>query len=245
MHRILKQALLHAGVWRREWDGRRGIRPPRAERGRMAVYNAGGAANLIELARQSPLFIPILLAVTTGMRRGEVAALRWRNVDLAKARISVEEAAEQTKKGVRYKPPKSDKGRRTIALLSLVSDELRAHRARQAEDLLRLGVRLSEDSFVVAKADGSPYQPRSLTHAFQQFRTKHKLPRIPLKNLRHSHATEMLSSKIHPKIVQERLGHSSIAITMDTYSHVLEGMQEEAAGVVDARLREALERRTK
>jgi integrase len=88
-----------------------------------------------------------------------------------------------------------------------VADELRAYRARQGEDLLRLGVRLSEDSFVVAKADGSPYQPRSLTHPFTQW--------IPLKSLGHSHATEMLSSNIHPKVVQQRLGHSTISVTLD------------------------------
>ena len=95
--------------------------------------------------------------------------------------------------------------------------ELRNHRVRQAESLLKLGIRLSEATFVVAQADGSPLQPRSLTHA-----------------------TAMLKSRVHPKIVQERLGHSTIAITMDIYSHVLEGMQEGAVEMVDAALQAAL-----
>src|SRR5262249_13878836 len=87
------------------------------------------------------------------------------------------------------------------------------------------------------------FQPRSLTHAFELFLVKHKLPRVRLHDLRHTHATAMLRAKIHPKIVQERLGHSTIAITLDIYSHVLEGMQEDAAEIVDADLQAALNRR--
>jgi hypothetical protein len=118
-----------------------------------------------------------VLGVTTGIRRGEAVALRWRNVDLNRAQIAVEESAEQTKTAVRYKPPKSGKGR-TVALPASVVEELRGHRVRQAQELPRLGIRLTDDHFVVAQADGSPYQPRSLKHAFELFLAAHKLPRI-------------------------------------------------------------------
>jgi len=164
-----------------------------------------------------------------------------RHVDLNRAQISVEESVEQTKTGIRYKPPKNGKGR-AVALSKSLLQELRDHRVRQAEKLLKIGVRLSEDTFVVAQADGSPLQPRSLTQAFRLFMAKHKLPRIRLHDLRHSHATAMLKNKVHPKVVQERLGHSTIAVTMDIYSHVLEGMQEDAAEIVDAALQRALTR---
>jgi integrase len=170
--------------------------------------------------------------------------LRWRHVDLDKACLSIAESAEQTKAGVRYKPPKSGKGR-TVALPATVVEELRQHRARQAEALLKLGIRLSEDAFVVAQADGNPYQPRSLTRAFDLFLAKHGLPRVRLHDLRHTHATAMLKAGVHGKIVQERLGHSTIAVTLDIYSHVLQGMQESAVERVDAALREALNRRRK
>lgn len=169
----------------------------------------------------------------------QVAALRWRHVDLGRGQISVEESAEQTKAGIRYKPPKSGKGR-AVALPKSVVEELRNHRVRQAEALLKLGIGLSEDSFVVVQADGSPLQPRSVTHAFQLFLAKHKLPRVRLHDLRHTHATAMLKSKVHPKVVQERLGHSTIAVTLDIYSHVLEGMQEGAVEIVDVALQAAL-----
>ena len=98
---------------------------------------------------------------------------------------------------------------------------------------------------MVAQANGSPYQPRSLTRAFGLFLARHGLPRVRLHDLRHTHATAMLKAGVHGKIVQERLGHSTIAVTLDIYSHVLPGMQEGAVERVDAALREALNRRRK
>jgi integrase len=244
MHRILKQALAQAVAWHElARNEAAAVKPPKVQRKQMKVLDSDGIADVIEKARDTALFIPILLWLTTGTRRGEVAALRWRHVDLDRKQISVEESAEQTKTGVRYKPPKSGKGRMVALLASVV--ELRAHRIKQAEALLKLGIRLSDESFVVAQPDGSPFQPRSLTHAFEVFVAKHNLPRVRLHDLRHTHATAMLKSKIHPKIVQERLGHSTIAVTLDIYSHVLEGMQEDAAEIVDAALQEALSERRK
>ncbi|WGS31065.1 tyrosine-type recombinase/integrase [Bradyrhizobium sp. ISRA464] len=109
----------------------------------------------------------------------------------------------------------------------------------QVQELLRLGVRADNDWHVVTQADGSPLRPRSLTHAVSEFL---KEWRITLHGLRHSHASHMLASKIHPKVVQERLGHSSIAITMDIYSHLMPNMQEEATSV-DGALRAAINKR--
>jgi integrase len=249
MHRVLKQALKQAVIWQDlARDPTFGIKPPKVEDKQMKALDTDATAELLETARGTQLFIPILLAATTGMRRGEVAALRWRNVDLARAEISVVEAAEQLggKGKVRYdKPPKTAKGRRTVALSASTVVELRTHRIKHAEDLLKLGIRLSNETFVVAQADGSPYQPRSLTHAFEMFLAKHKLRRIRLHDLRHTHATAMLKAKVNPKIVQERLGHTKISTTLDLYSHVLEGMQEDAIERVDAALQEAINRRQK
>jgi integrase len=174
--------------------------------------------------------------------RGEIVALRWRSVDLERAQLSVVASAAQKRNGVREKPPKSGRGR-TVALPSLVIEELRQHRLRQAEALLRLGVRLSDEHHVVTRADGEPVQPRSLTQSFQNFLKKHGLQRIRFHDLRHSHATHLLASGVHPKIAQERLGHSSVAITMDLYSHVLPGLQADAAARVDDGVRAAINRR--
>jgi integrase len=106
-----------------------------------------------------------------------------------------------------------------------------------------LGVRLSDDRHVVARADGEPVQPRSLTHAFEIFLRKQGLPRLRLHDLRHTHATHMLAAGVHPKIAQERLGHSSVAITLDLYSHVLPGLQADAAARIDDAVRTAIDRR--
>ena len=161
-------------------------------------------------------------------RRGEIIAIRWQQVDLANAQLAVVESAEQTGKGVRYKRPKSGRSR-TVALSRFVVDELRVHRLRQAEELLRLGARQNEATFVYTREDGEPMQPRSLTHAWHRMLARTSLRRIRFHDLRHTHATHLLSSGVHPKVASERLGHSKVGITLDLYSHVLPGMQADAA----------------
>jgi integrase len=125
-----------------------------------------------------------------------------------------------------------------------MSEELRAHRLRQAEELLRLGVRQGDDTFVYTREDGAPMQPRSLTRAWQSAIGQIKLPRVRFHDLRHAHATHLLSNGVHPKVASERLGHSRVGITLDLYSHVLPGMQEDAASRVDDALRLAIHKRT-
>ena len=242
LHRVLREALQQAIRWqmlaRNPADA---VKPPKVERKQLSVLDTDATAELIEAARETSLFMPIMLGVRCGLRRGEVVALRWRNVDLERGQISVVASAEQTDLGVREKEPKNGKGR-TIVLSATEIEELRSHRVRQAQGLLALGVRLTDDHHVVARENGQPLQPRSLTHAFVKFVRRHGF-QIRLHDLRHSHATHMLASGVHPKIAQERLGHSSVGITLDLYSHVLPGMQAEAVNRVDAILRDALDRR--
>jgi integrase len=151
-------------------------------------------------------------------------------------------ATEQTKAGTREKSTKSGRAR-TVALTALAIEELRRHKARQAEELLRLGVRQTDDMHVVAQADGQPLKPNSLTHEFVRFIAGTHLPQVRFHDLRHSHATHLLASGAHPKVAQERLGHATVAITLDLYSHVLPGMQADAASRVDEALRQALDKR--
>ena len=120
-----------------------------------------------------------------------------------------------------------------------ITEELRAHRAAQAQELLKLGVRLSDDHFVCTHADGRMMQPTWITHEWIALISKTGLPRIRFHDLRHAHATHMLAGGIHPKIASERLGHSKVGITLDLYSHVMPGMQENAAAQVDAALQAA------
>ena len=118
-------------------------------------------------------------------------------------------------------------------------DELQAHRVRQAQELLALGIRQTGETFVVAQFDGKPIQPRTLTHEWAQFVVACGLPRIRFHDLRHAHATHLLMAGVHPKVASERLGHSKVGITLDLYSHVMPGMQEDAAAKVDDALKAA------
>src|SRR5437879_4075467 len=113
---------------------------------------------------------------------------------------------------------------------------MRQHRLRQAEELLKVGARLSDETFVVAQADGTPLQPDTITQDWFRKLEGTSLPRIRFHDLRHAHATHMLANGIHPKVASERLGHSKIGITLDLYSHVMPGMQEDAAAMVDRAL---------
>jgi integrase len=244
MHRVLRQALQQAVQWqllaRNPADL---VKPPKVERATMTTYDLARTAELIDALRGSRLLVPVMLAVLCGLRRGEIAALKWSSVNLDAGQLAVVESAEQTRVGVRYKPPKSGRSR-TVALPATVIGELRAHQLRQAEELLRFGVRQSDDDFVVAQADGTPLRPHSLGQEWVRFLARTPaLPRIRFHDLRHAHATHMLANGVHPKIASERLGHSKIGITLDLYSHVIPGMQEDAAARVDDALQAALQKR--
>ena len=208
----------------------------------MQTYDLAETAALLEAARGTRMLVPTILAVLCGLRRGEILALRWRHLDLDQAQLAVAESLEQTSAGLRFKETKSGRAR-TVALSSTVVAELRAHRARQAQELLRLGIRLMPDTLVAARADGEPMQPRSLTHEWQKLAARRGLRRIRFHDLRHAHATHLLASGVHPKITSERLGHSSVGITLGLYSHVTRGMQVDAAALVDAALLAAIKRR--
>jgi integrase len=245
-HRLLKQALAQAVRWGGDWAINRNpcdaVRPPKAAPEKMHVHDVAQTVELLEAVRPNRLYPAILLAALCGLRRGEIAALRWGQVDLNAGSISIMESAEQVRTVVRYKEPKTGRAR-TVALSSMVVEELRQHRLRQAEELLRLGIKVTDETFVIARADGQPLQPDSITQEWKRLVAKTGLPRIRFHDLRHSHATHMLLSGVHPKIASERLGHSKVGITLDLYSHVLPGMQEDAVAKVDAAMQAAKNKR--
>jgi integrase len=244
MHRVLSSALSQAERWRLIPRNPAALLEkrdrPKIERKPVSTIDAPTTAAVLDAARERRLFIPLVLATLCGLRRGEITALRWRAVDLDNGQLAVVASTEQTDAGdIREKESKSGKAR-TIALPSLAIEELRRWRTVQGEELLKLGIRADESRHVVTQADGAPIQPRSLTHVMSEFLKEWG---VTLHGLRHSHASHMLASKVHPKVVQERLGHSSIAITMDIYSHLLPNMQGEAAAAVDGALRAAINKR--
>lgn len=174
------------------------------------------------------------LAAMTGLRRGELCALRWEDFDLETGTMAVRRAMVLT---VEHKlvegPPKSGRGR-AVALDPTTVVELRAHRKRQLEERLAWGQAWTDSGAAFTREDGSQLHPDFLSNVFDRLVGATGLPRVTIHGLRHTHATLALKAGIHPKVVQERLGHASIRITLDLYSHVSPGMQEEAAAKVAA-----------
>jgi integrase len=234
IHRILKSALARAVeqqvLPRNPADALK--RLPKVEVEPLTVLTVEQSKHLLKTISHTTTYWPTLIALTTGMRRGEVLALRWKNVDLEQGTVRVVESLEETKAGIRFKSTKTDKGR-AVLLPKFTLEELRRWKREQAEKLLRLGVRQTGESLVCGREDGKPKYPNSLTHKFSYLVGRAGLPKVRFHDLRHSHATQLLASGVHPKIVQERLGHSTITTTMDLYSHVSETMQSDATTRLD------------
>ncbi len=239
-HRILHEALKQAVKWqllaRNPADA---VEPPRPAYKEVSAIDEETVARLLDALAGHRLHAPVLLALSTGMRRGEILGLKWRSVGLDDGTLVVRESLSQTKEGVVFKAPKSGKGR-TVALPPLAVTVLRAHKVEQAKERLLLGPVYANHDLVFAREDGQPWPPSSFTSAFQAFIRRSTLPHMSFHTLRHTHATLLLKRGIHPKVVSERLGHAKVGITLDIYSHVLPGMQEEAAQQIDAVLRNAM-----
>lgn len=237
IHRIFNAALVRAVeqqvIARNPADAFK-KRLPKVEPKEMVTLSPEQSRRLLDVIGHTRVYWPVLLALATGMRRGEVFALRWKHVDLERGSLRVMESLEQTRaSGLRFKSPKTDRTR-VITLPAFAVEELRRLKRQQAEELLTLGVRQSDETLVCARADGEPLQPQSLTHQFTRLMSRiPDLPRVRFHDLRHSHATQLLLAGVHPKVAQERLGHASIITTIDLYSHVTETMQADAAARLD------------
>lgn len=238
IHRILKSALTRAVEQQRLARNPAAAlkRLPKVEPKPVNTLTVEQSRLLLGAIRHTTTYWPTLIALATGMRRGEILALRWKNCDLESGVVRVVESLEQTKAGLRFKSTKSEKAR-AVPLPKFAQAELREWKLKQAETLLRLGIRQDPDTLVCPREDGEPKQPDSLTHEFTylvgRLAAKGSLPRVRFHDLRHSHATQLLATGVHPKIVQERLGHSTITITLDLYSHVSDTMQANAVTQLD------------
>jgi integrase len=245
-HRVLRNALQQAVKWqmlaRNPADA---VVPPRPERPEMRTLNEDEAVKLLATVEGTHNWIPILLAITTGMRRGEILGLRWQDVDLVAKTLCVRQTLSLTRAGLVFKPPKTKKSQRTITLPEFVVDALRWHHEEQIREREVFGASYEDHDLVVAQATGAPRSPGGFSAAFVRVIARSGVPRVRLHDMRHSHATHLLKLKVHPKVVSERLGHSTVVLTLDTYSHVLPNIQVEVADQVDAAYREARERMAK
>jgi integrase len=213
---------------------------PKVERKELQTLEPDEAAKLLATAEGTRLYVPVFIALATGVRRGELLALRWRDVDLPAKTLRVVQSLEQTDAGLRFKPPKTKRSRRTIALPSSAVELLQRHKIAQLEERLQLGLGRDERGLVFAEITGEPVIPDNFTRKFARLVKRAKIRPITLHGLRHSHITDLLRAGVHPKIASERAGHASVAITLDVYSHAVPGLQEDAAQRIDGALRKAL-----
>ena len=239
-HRVLSEALKQAVRWRLLSINPCGlVDPPRPARREMNTIDEAETAALIGAAESSRIGAPVLLAATTGMRRGEILGLRWSDVDFERRTISVAQTLEETKTALAFKEPKTARSRRMIALPQVAIEALRRHRARQAQERLRVRPAWADLDLVCTDAIGEPIRPDYLTHAFTKLVARLGL-KVRFHDLRHSHLSHLLAAGVHPKVASERAGHTSVGFTLDVYSHVMPGLQEDAANRIDAALRQHL-----
>ena len=177
------------------------------------------------------------LAAATGMRRAELLGLRWRDVDLERTRLSVVQTRLKAGGTTYFDAPKTPRSRRSIALDDVTVEILRRHRVRQHAERLAVGPAYADHDLIFCTHDGAPLDPDGTRARFYRLSDLAGLPRIRLHDLRHTHATLGLLADVHPKVMQERLGHSSVAFTLDIYSHAVPTMQDQAAqsfsGLID------------
>lgn len=240
-HRILRQALRHAVnqdyIHTNPADK---VQPPRKARAELIVLSLDQAKYIIANYKEHRIYIPIYLALITGMRRGEIAALRWQNIDLENKMISVNSALQRQNGELVIKETKTNKSRRVLPIPQHAVDELLAVKQQQALNRDNFGEVYDKRGFVCAWEDGKPYDPDWIGRQWASLVKKDgKIPDgVRFHDLRHTHATLLLSQNVNLKVIQERLGHESIATTGDIYSHVTPGIQKEAADILESILEE-------
>jgi integrase len=238
LHRAFRDAIRWQALVRNPAES---ADPPRpSSKPEMKVWTGAQLAAFLRHVDDDRLAGAWWLLANTGMRRGEVLGLRWYDVDLDAGTLRITRTLITTdverkgEPGTAWGTPKTAKGRRTIALDPATVAALKTHRARQLAERMALGAGYADEDLVVALPDGSPMHPKRLSYYFAKESRVAGLPPIRLHDLRHTHATLALRAGVHPRIVQERLGHANVGITLDTYSHVDLDMQAAAAARVAA-----------
>ena len=205
------------------------VDPPRVERTNWKTLAPEDVPKFLEAAQEIPYYVLFYTALYTGMRLGELLGLRWCDVDLDMASLSVVQALYKRSGVCKMVEPKSSGSRRRIALSPSLALTLRQYKVDQQVQRILTGKPMADSDLLFCHPDGKPLDPGVISHTFAKVVRKAGLSHIRFHDLRHTHATLLLKAGIHPKIVSERLGHANIGITLDTYSHVLPGLQERAA----------------
>lgn len=234
VHRVLRKALNTAIKSRKlRYNITDYVEAPAKAKFRPSVLRQDEILKLLEHTKDTEVFIPVLLAVTLGLRRGESLGMKWSDIDFQQGTLQVQRTATTYKGGVIYSDVKTANSHRTLCIPQHVMIYLLEHKEKQRLQGDRMGEGFNVDNLVTCRADGSPVTSNILDKVFKRALQAAELPRIRFHDLRHTNATLMLQKNIPAKIVSSMLGHSSIGITLDTYSHVITEMQQPAIDVIE------------
>jgi integrase len=235
IHDILRRGLAQAVDWHlTQRNVANVVKPPRPVPKEIVALSTDETRRLLDAAAEGRLEALYVLAVHTGMRQGEMLALRWQDVDIENAVLSVRRTLTRRGGKVAFGEPKTKKSRRSIRLTPQAGDALRAHLERQLRDMEILGDHYQDQGLIFTTDTGAPINPSNLRQrSFTPLLKRAGLPHMRFHDLRHTCATLLLSRGVHPKFVQELLGHATIAITLDTYSHVMPSMGDATAKAME------------
>lgn len=239
VHMVLRCSLKQAVLWRLlASNPSDAVKPPRAERKEMRTLSEEEVKRLLAATagtRHHPLWI---FLVTTGVRLGEALALRWSDVETSEARVTIRRSLQRQSRGAGlvFVEPKSSRGRRTVPLPPQTVAVLAVHRKELDREREQAGDSWQENDLVFPSPIGHPRDMAYLSFTFHRGLASAGLPRLRIHDLRHTAATHLLNNRVHPKVVQDLLGHSTIAITLDTYSHVLPALAKEASALMSSLL---------
>jgi integrase len=233
-HRVLHRALADAVRWNLiPINPASGARAPRVQRAELTVWTSDEAARFLRHVANERLSALWVLALHTGMRRGELAGLRWKDVDLDDGTLTVAQQRTNANHEVVIAAPKG-RSQRQIVLAPATVAALRQHRAEQLRERLALSEAWADTGYIFVEEAGQPYHPHSYLTMFRRACARADVPPIRLHDLRHTMATLALQAGVHPKVVQEQLGHSAINVTMDVYSHVPQAVRRDSARTIAA-----------
>ena len=242
IHGALQQAVKEQLVYRNVSEA---VSLPKMRHKEIQPLTAEQVTRFLEVAKEDRLYAAFLMDIGTGMRRGELLALRWQDIDLKKGVAHIRRSlgrvkAEggQTKTALVFDEPKTSKSKRDVPLPGEVIRELKEHRKRQLQEKLLFGQAYQDNDLVFATEDGKPIDPDNFGKRYARLLDKAGIPHVALHNLRHTCATLLLEAGEHPKVVQELLGHTKVSTTLDLYSHVRPELLEQAAEKLNAFLKQ-------
>jgi len=235
VHRVLHRLLGHAATWGVVAQNVAApVGPPPVPDNEISILTEDQISATLKHLEGRTLRPIVSFLLGTGARRGEALALRWKDADLEKGIVRIERSIEQTKTGLRFKAPKTKNGRRNVAISPWLTAELRAHRARQQERRMSLGMgRAPEDSLVFARWDGSPRAPHWLTQKFALAMSALQIE-CTLHGLRHTHVSQLIAAGLDVLTISRRIGHAKAAITLGVYGHLFSNTDGRAAEIIEA-----------